>query len=345
PWSYLFVHCFNQNERCLSSLIIQYHYFHISSQFVLFLTTATKAKLAAEWRRERELQIKELQKKQESMTLVNVVAKIGTPDQMSLAKENEILTKERLCSGLVLFEHVLNRLRDFLNEEDSGGSTWYSLPSGSIGNSVSTAARDSSNSGVANDILSLESCSHFHRIWSAIQLVFCTPFGQNEYTVEEMFGEGLSWAGCAIILLLGQQRRFEILDFGGHLLRLQRADKKDMTPEGVVSFHFLPFFHEIQMEMNYTTTKNSILHQSSRSIIRTALSIASSEVVNYKWATVLSSLSFIKPLSSVLNQLSFPPLPIHNAPTRNTLDTRNDSLSKSVGNNPLSGHSHFLKPH
>lgn len=134
---------------------------------------------------------------------------------------------------------VLNRLRDFLNEEDSGGTNWYSLSGGSAGNSVSAPARDSSGSVISNDILSLESCAHFHRIWSAIQLVFCTPFGQNEYTVEEMFGEGLNWAGCAIILLLNQQRRFEILDFGGHLLRLQRADKKDITPEGVVSFWLL----------------------------------------------------------------------------------------------------------
>ncbi|CAL8098785.1 unnamed protein product [Calicophoron daubneyi] len=185
---------------------------------------ASKAKLVAELRREREIQIKELQKKQDSMTVVNVVAKIGTPDQLNLARENEILTKERLCSGLVLFEYVLHRIRDFLNEEDSGGNTWHGLPNGSNPSTPGT---------VANDVLSLESCSHFHRIWSAIQLVFCTPFGQNEYTVEEMFGEGLSWAGCAIILLLGQQRRFEILDFGGHLLRLQRADKKDVTPEGV----------------------------------------------------------------------------------------------------------------
>uniref|UniRef100_A0A183ASV7 Cytoplasmic FMR1-interacting protein n=1 Tax=Echinostoma caproni TaxID=27848 RepID=A0A183ASV7_9TREM len=128
---------------------------------------------------------------------------------------------------------VLNRIRDFLNEEDSGGCNWHSLPSNITGNAAATPVRDSSSNSAANDILNLETCSHFHRVWSAIQLVFCTPFGQYEYTVEEMFGEGLNWAGCAIILLLGQQRRFEILDFGGHLLRLQRADKKDMTPEGV----------------------------------------------------------------------------------------------------------------
>ncbi|CAH8581786.1 unnamed protein product [Schistosoma rodhaini] len=119
-----------------------------------------KGKSINELRREREIQYKELQKKQESMNIVLVVSRIGTEDQLSLAKENEILTKERLCSGLTLFEF-------------------------------------------------------------------------NEYTIEEMFGEGLNWAGCAIILLLGQQRQFEALDFGSLILRLQRIDKKDATPMGI----------------------------------------------------------------------------------------------------------------
>ncbi|KAA3681564.1 cytoplasmic FMR1 interacting protein [Paragonimus westermani] len=192
--------------------------------FPLLQDAANKGKLSVELRREGEIQLKELQKKQESMNVVNVIARIGTAEQLNLAKENEILTKERLCSGLVLFEHVLHRIREFLNEEDSGGSTWHGLPN---------ATKGAAGCPVVNDILGLENYSHFHRVWSAIQLVFCTPFGQNEYTVEEMFGEGLNWAGCAIMLLLGQQRRFEILDFGGHLLRLQRADKKDVTTEGV----------------------------------------------------------------------------------------------------------------
>ncbi len=53
--------------------------------------------------------------------------------------------------------------------------------------------------------------------------------------MEEMFGEGLNWAGCTLICLLGQQRRFEMLDFGVHFLKLQRSDKKDTSREGVVS--------------------------------------------------------------------------------------------------------------
>ena len=35
------------------------------------------------------------------------------------------------------------------------------------------------------------------------------PVGENEFTVEQLFGEGLNWAGAVMIVLLGQQRRFQ----------------------------------------------------------------------------------------------------------------------------------------
>ncbi|CAH8527473.1 unnamed protein product [Schistosoma turkestanicum] len=161
--------------------------------------------------------------------------------QLALAKENEILTKERLCSGLTLFEFVLNKIKHFLHEEDSDGSntttSWHRLghllKHNSLNNGTTTTTTTNTNLLHQNDILGLECYTHFHRLWSVIQLVFCTPFGQNEYTIEEMFGEGLNWAGCAIILLLDQQRQFEAVDFGSYILRLQRVDKKDVTPMGV----------------------------------------------------------------------------------------------------------------
>lgn len=43
----------------------------------------------------------------------------------------------------------------------------------------------------------------------------------------------MNWAGCAIIVLLGQQRRFEALDFCYHILRVQRADGKDGVVKGI----------------------------------------------------------------------------------------------------------------
>jgi cytoplasmic FMR1 interacting protein len=49
-----------------------------------------------------------------------------------------------------------------------------------------------------------------------------------------LFGEGLNWAGCTILMLLGQQRRFEALDFCYHILRVQRVDSKDELVKGIV---------------------------------------------------------------------------------------------------------------
>lgn len=38
-----------------------------------------------------------------------------------------------------------------------------------------------------------------------------------------------------MIVLLGQQRRFEALDFCYHILRVQRVDMKDEIVKGIVS--------------------------------------------------------------------------------------------------------------
>lgn len=50
----------------------------------------------------------------------------------------------------------------------------------------------------------------------------------------QCFGDGLHWAGCMIIALLSQQRRFDILDFSYHLLKVQKHDGKDEIIKSVV---------------------------------------------------------------------------------------------------------------
>ena len=86
------------------------------------------------------------------------------------------------------------------------------------------------------------SSTEFHRLWSALQFVYCIPVGENEFNIEQMFGEGLHWAGCVLITLLGQQRRFECLDFCYHIFRVQRVDGKDENIKGIVSiFTFMNF--------------------------------------------------------------------------------------------------------
>ncbi|KAM7539533.1 hypothetical protein Aperf_G00000032396 [Anoplocephala perfoliata] len=181
-----------------------------------------------------EAKMREKQNQIDALNVYKVATAVGSPELVELADGNEVLTRERLCCGLVLFEEFLNRIREFLNEPDDPQQSatvngiprqvtrnvWY-------GNEVSGTRTDN------EEFIEIEGCSQFHRVWSAIQFVFSTPFGENEYTVEEMFGEGLNWAGCTLITLLGQQRRFEMLDFGAHFVKLQRSDKKENSKDGV----------------------------------------------------------------------------------------------------------------
>lgn len=56
-----------------------------------------------------------------------------------------------------------------------------------------------------------------------------------KFLFRELYGEGLNWAGCTLIVLLSQQRRFEALDFSYHILKVNRVDMKDENVKGIVS--------------------------------------------------------------------------------------------------------------
>lgn len=51
--------------------------------------------------------------------------------------------------------------------------------------------------------------------------------------VQHYFGDGLAWAGCTIIALTKQQRRFEVFDFCGHILRAWNIDHKESDHMGI----------------------------------------------------------------------------------------------------------------
>ncbi|KDR09197.1 cytoplasmic FMR1-interacting protein isoform X1 [Zootermopsis nevadensis] len=156
-----------------------------------------------------ETKQKRLEAKYAALQIVPNIEKLGTPKQAMIAREGDLLTRERLCCGLSIFEVVLSRLRSFLDDP-----IWVGPPP-------------------ANGVLNVDECTEFHRLWSALQFVYCIPVGDTEFTVEELFGEGLNWAGCTMIVLLGQQRRFEALDFCYHILRVQRVDGKDENVKGI----------------------------------------------------------------------------------------------------------------
>ncbi|KAJ2941818.1 hypothetical protein O0L34_g10626 [Tuta absoluta] len=158
-----------------------------------------------------ETKQKRLEAKYAALQIVQNVDKYGTAKQSQLAREGDLLTRERLCCGLSLFAVVLRRLRACLVAPH-----WPAPPA-------------PPHHAPAHS----DDTTEFHRLWSALQFLYCIPVGDTQFTVEELFGEGLHWAGCTLIALLGQQRRFEALDFCYHILRVQRVDGKDELVKGI----------------------------------------------------------------------------------------------------------------
>lgn len=109
----------------------------------------------------QETKLKRLELKYAPLHVVaNVERYGGNPKQAQLARESDLLTKERLCCGLSIFEMVLQRIRSFLDDP-----LWQGKPP-------------------LNGVMNIDECSEFHRIWSAIQFVYCVPVGENEFFVE-----------------------------------------------------------------------------------------------------------------------------------------------------------------
>lgn len=83
---------------------------------------------------------------------------------------------------------------------------------------------------------SLPSVLHQHRVKSQLSKCFYLHnlFYIDVVDCREWCGEGLQWAGCVFITLLGQQRKFEALDFCYHLLRVNEVDRQEGEVQGVV---------------------------------------------------------------------------------------------------------------
>ncbi|XP_070552583.1 cytoplasmic FMR1-interacting protein 2-like isoform X2 [Ptychodera flava] len=170
-----------------------------------------------------ETKMKKLEAKYAPLQVVPIIEKLGSSEQAMISFQGDLLTKERLCCGLTMFEIVLTRIKSFLDDP-----VWHGEPP-------------------ANGVMNIDECTEFHRLWSAIQFVICLPLKTHEFTVEECFGEGLNWAGCALIVLLSQQRRYEGLDFCYHVLRVQRTDNKDETVKGIPLKRFVDRVRKFQI--------------------------------------------------------------------------------------------------
>jgi cytoplasmic FMR1 interacting protein len=100
-----------------------------------------------------------------------------------------------------LFKSVLHRINDML---------------GSVRDEWSGTAPE-------NGVVCVDTSSEFYRLWSALQFVVCLPTSEGDASPHELFGDGLMWAGCTIIHFLGQQHRFDLLDFSYHILNVEEA--------------------------------------------------------------------------------------------------------------------------
>lgn len=155
---------------------------------------------------EQMKQLAKLEEKYSRIHLSEVIGKVTTDEgQAIIAKEAELMTKERLCCGLNAFESFLNRIRHILANDEiwTGGYP-------------------------TNGVFWIDECVEWHRVYSALQFFMCQPArDDNDVYTEELFGDSVQWGGLTLITLLGQHRRFEVLDFCYHLHRVNKSDQKD----------------------------------------------------------------------------------------------------------------------
>uniref|UniRef100_F1L2B1 Cytoplasmic FMR1-interacting protein n=1 Tax=Ascaris suum TaxID=6253 RepID=F1L2B1_ASCSU len=150
--------------------------------------------------------------------VASLVEQFGSVQQVITVLEAESLIKNRLSWDLNIFKMLLRELKGVITSD----AFW-------------TGERSRDN------VMRMEERVEIHRVWSALQFFFCQPTSATKEDtehaadplVEAIFGDGLHWAGDTIIFLLGQQCRFEAFDFSNHLLRVQSADGKDASINGI----------------------------------------------------------------------------------------------------------------
>jgi len=86
----------------------------------------------------------------------------------------------------------------------------------------------------ANGVIDVEGPYEFYKLWCALQFVLCMP--QQDIQHLAMYGDGINWAACTIIYLLGQRHRFEAFSFTSHTLDIEDASEKRSDDPQLVQF-------------------------------------------------------------------------------------------------------------
>jgi len=91
----------------------------------------------------------------------------------------------------------------------------------------------------AGSVIPVETTSEFYRLWSALVFTFCQPpsAAVNEGASNlEIYGDGFVWAGCTIIHLLGQELRYNLLDFSTFVINCEEAAPTPCTDATLLDF-------------------------------------------------------------------------------------------------------------
>ncbi|EGD72022.1 hypothetical protein PTSG_00038 [Salpingoeca rosetta] len=141
----------------------------------------------------------------------------------AMAKQADVLTKERLYKGLSIFKSVTMTFKTMLESDATDHSLWFGAKA-------------------PNGVVDVDACTSFYRLWSAVQytsLVSAASRGVDQIT--EFMGDGLYWAGAVIIALLGHRGLFETSDFSYHIIKAFDLDHKDESVSGVSVPMFVKF--------------------------------------------------------------------------------------------------------
>ena len=65
-----------------------------------------------------EIAMQHMDQQYAPLHLVSMVSKYGTQQQIDNAKDSDLLTKERLCRALSMFEVVMQRIKAILQKND-----------------------------------------------------------------------------------------------------------------------------------------------------------------------------------------------------------------------------------
>ena len=82
---------------------------------------------------------KRLEQKYAALQIVSNVDKLGNAKQAQISREGDLLTRERLCCGLSIFEVILNRIKSYLTDPIWQGKA------------------------PTNGVINIDECTEFHR--------------------------------------------------------------------------------------------------------------------------------------------------------------------------------------